>query len=160
MTIKVGHKLPDTTLFRVGADGIESYPSSEFFDGRKVVVFGLPGAFTPTCSAQHLPGYIKRAHEFTAKGVDAIGCLSVNDAWVMKAWGNDQGAAGKVEMLADGNGELTRAIGLDADMAARGYGTRSRRYAMVVDDGVVQHIAIEEGPTFGVSSSDHMLEVV
>jgi len=160
MTIKVGDKLPDAKLFRVGADGIESFEAKEFFEGRKVVVFGLPGAFTPTCSAQHLPGYIKRADEFTAKGVDAIGCMSVNDAWVMKAWAKDQGAAGKVEMLADGNAELTRAIGLEADMAGRGYGTRCRRFAMVVDDGVVRHIAVEEGPTLGVSSSEKMLEAV
>lgn len=139
MTIKVGDKLPNAALFRVGSDGIESFEADEFFAGRKVVVFGLPGAFTPTCTAQHLPGYIKRADEFTAKGV-AIACLSVNDAWVMKAWAKDQDAAGKVEMLADGNAEFTRAIGLDADMSARGYGTRCRRFAMIVDDGVVRKI--------------------
>jgi peroxiredoxin len=160
MTIKVGDKLPNATLFRVGKDGIEPFAAESFFAGRKVVVFGLPGAFTPTCTAQHLPGYIKRAAEFTAKGVDEIACLSVNDAWVMKAWAKDQGAAGKVEMLADGNAELTRAIGLDADMSARGYGARCRRFAMIVDDGVVQTIAIEEGPALGVSAAEKMLDAV
>jgi peroxiredoxin len=160
MTIKVGNKLPNATLFRVGADGIEPFEAQEYFDGRKVVMFGLPGAFTPTCTAQHLPGYVKRAGDFAAKGVDAIACLSVNDAWVMKAWANDQGAAGKVEMLADGNAELTRAIGLDADMSARGYGIRSRRFAMIVDDGVVQSIAIEDGPVLDVSAAEKMLDAV
>ena len=159
MTIKVGDKLPNATLFRVGNDGIESFEAESFFAGRKVVVFGLPGAFTPTCTAQHLPGYIKRADEFTAKGV-AIACLSVNDAWVMKAWAKDQGAAGKVEMLADGNAELTRAIGLDADMSARGYGARCRRFAMIVDDGVVRTLAIEDGPVLEVSAAEKMLDAV
>lgn len=156
MTIKVGDKLPNATLFRVGEEGIESYGSGEIFAGRKVVVFGLPGAFTPTCTAQHMPGYVKRADEFAAKGV-AIACLSVNDAWVMKAWAKDQGAAGKVEMLADGNAEFTRAIGMDADMSARGYGVRCRRFAMIVDDGVVRHIAVEEGPALKVSAAEKML---
>lgn len=159
MTIKVGDKLPNATLFRVGSDGIESFEADEFFAGRKVVVFGLPGAFTPTCTAQHLPGYIKRADEFTAKGV-AIACLSVNDAWVMKAWAKDQDAAGKLEMLADGNAEFTRAIGLDADMSARGYGTRCRRFAMIVDDGVVRTLAIEEAPVLDVSAAEKMLDAV
>lgn len=159
MTIKVGDKLPNATLFRVGSDGIKSFEADEFFAGRKVVVFGLPGAFTPTCTAQHLPGYIKRADEFTAKGV-AIACLSVNDAWVMKAWAKDQDAASKVEMLADGNAEFTRAIGLDADMSARGYGTRCRRFAMIVDDGVVRTLGIEEAPVLDVSAAEKMLDAV
>ena len=156
MTIKVGDKLPSTTLFRIGADGVETYGSDEVFAGRKVVVFGLPGAFTPTCTAQHMPGYVKRAEEFAAKGV-AIACLSVNDAWVMKAWAKDQDATGKVEMLADGNAEFTRAIGLDADMSARGYGARCRRFAMIVDDGVVMTLAIEDGPVLKVSAAEKML---
>jgi len=159
MTIKVGDKLPNTTLFRVGTDGIESFESESVFAGRKLVVFGLPGAFTPTCTAQHMPGYVKRADEFAAKGV-AVACLSVNDAWVMKAWAKDQGAAGKVEMLADGNAELTRAIGLDADMSARGYGTRCRRFAMIVDDGVVKTLAIEDGPVLEVSAAEKMLAAI
>lgn len=159
MTIKVGDKLPNATLFRVGAEGIEPFKAEEFFAGQKVVVFGLPGAFTPTCTAQHLPGYVKHADDFKAKGV-AIACLSVNDAWVMKAWAKDQGAAGKVEMLADGNAELTRAIGLDADMSARGYGVRCRRFAMIVDDGVVTTIAIEEAPVLDLSSAGKMLDAI
>ncbi len=159
MIIKVGDKLPNTTFFRIGDDGVESFDSDEVFKGRKVVVFGLPGAFTPTCTAQHMPGYVKRADEFAAKGV-AIACLSVNDAWVMKAWAKDQGAAGKVEMLADGNGEFTRAIGLDADMSARGYGVRCRRFAMIVDDGVVQHVAMEEQPVLKVSAAEKMLPLL
>jgi len=156
MTIKVGDKLPNATLFRVGTDGIESFEAEKYFAGRKVVVFGLPGAFTPTCTAQHLPGYVKRAGEFAAKDV-TIACLSVNDAWVMKAWAQDQGAGGKVEMLADGNVEFTRAIGLDADMSARGYGTRCRRFSMIVDDGVVRTLAIEDGPVLDVSAAEKML---
>jgi peroxiredoxin len=156
MTIKVGDKLPNATLFRVGTDGIESFEAEKYFAGRKVVVFGLPGAFTPTCTAQHLPGYVKRAGEFAAKDV-TIACLSVNDAWVMKAWAQDQGAGGKVEMLADGNAEFTRAIGLDADMSARGYGTRCRRFSMIVDDGVVRTLAIEDGPVLDVSAAEKML---
>lgn len=156
MTIKVGDKLPNATLFRVGTDGIESFEAEKYFAGRKVVVFGLPGAFTPTCTAQHLPGYVKRAGEFAAKDV-TIACLSVNDAWVMKAWTQDQGAGGKVEMLADGNVEFTRAIGLDADMSARGYGTRCRRFSMIVDDGVVRTLAIEDGPVLDVSAAEKML---
>lgn len=159
MTIKVGDKLPNATLFRVGAEGIEPFKAEEFFAERKVVVFGLPGAFTPTCTAQHMPGYVKHADDFKAKGV-AIACLSVNDAWVMKAWAKDQGAAGKVEMLADGNAELTRAIGLDADMSARGYGVRCRRFAMIVDDGVVTTIAIEEAPVLDLSSAEKMLDAI
>jgi peroxiredoxin len=159
MTIQAGDRLPDATFFRIG-DGVESFQAQEYFAGRKVVVFGLPGAFTPTCSAQHMPGYVARADEFFAKGVDAIACLSVNDAWVMKAWANDQGAIGKIDMLADGNAEFTKAIGLDADMSARGYGVRCRRFAMVVNDGVVQNIAIEEQPVLKVSAADHMLEAV
>jgi peroxiredoxin len=158
--IEVGDKLPNATLFRVGADGIEPFEAEEYFAGKKIVVFGLPGAFTPTCTAQHLPGYIKRAADFTGKGVDAIACLSVNDAWVMKAWAQDQGAGGAVEMLADGNAELTRAIGLDADMSARGYNTRCRRFAMIVDDGVVQTIAVEDGPALDVSAAEKMLDAV
>lgn len=159
MTIKVGDKLSNTTLFRIGDDGVESFDSDEVFKGRKVVVFGLPGAFTPTCTAQHMPGYVKRADEFAAKGL-AVACLSVNDAWVMKAWAKDQGATGKVEMLADGNAEFTRAIGLDADMSARGYGVRCRRFAMIVDDGLVKHLAIEEGPALKVSAAEKMLSLL
>ncbi len=160
MTIKAGDRIPDATFFRIGDDGIETFQAKDYFEGRKVVVFGLPGAFTPTCTAQHMPGYVKRADDFLAKGVDAIACLSVNDAWVMKAWAKEQGALGKIDMLADGNGEFTRAIGLDADMSGRGYGTRCRRFAMVVNNGVVQTVAIEEAPALKVSAAEKMLEAV
>lgn len=157
MTIKVGDKLPEANLFRIGDKGPEAFSSGEYFAGRKVVVFGLPGAFTPTCTAQHLPGYVKHADALAAKGVAAVGCLSVNDAWVMKAWANSEGVAGKVDMLADGNGDFTRALGLEADMSARGYGVRSRRFAMIVDDGVVKTLAVEQEPVLNVSAAEKML---
>lgn len=160
MTIKVGDSIPKATLFRLGDDGVEPFEAVDYFNGRKVVLFGLPGAFTPTCSGKHLPGFVKHADAFAARGVDAIACLSVNDVWVMRAWAEDQGAEGKVDMLADGNNELTHAMGLDVDMSARGYGMRSRRYAMVVDDGVVKSLAIEEGPSLHVSSAEKMLDTV
>lgn len=160
MTIKVGDPIPKATIFRLGDDGLEAYDATDYFKGRKIVLFGLPGAFTPTCSAQHVPGFVKHADLFAAKGVDAIACVSVNDVWVMKAWGKDQGAEGKVDMLADGNGDLTRAMGLDVDLSARGYGVRSRRYAMVVDDGVVKDMAVEEGASLHVSSAEKMLDKV
>lgn len=157
MTIKAGDRVPNAKLFRIGKEGIEPFDASEYFAGRKVVVFGLPGAFTPTCSGQHLPGYVDAVEAFKAKGIDAIACLSVNDAWVMRAWGREQGAVGKVDMLGDGNAELTRAMGLETDMSARGYGIRSRRYAMVVDSGVVRTLAVEEAGAFEVSSAEKIL---
>jgi len=160
MTIKVGDVIPGGTLFRLGDDGLEPFEAADYFKGRKIVMFGLPGAFTPTCSAQHLPGFVKHADSFAAKGVDAIACISVNDVWVMKAWAKDQGAEGKVDMLADGNGALTRAMGLDVDMSARGYGVRSRRYAMVVEDGVVRNLAIEDGAALHVSTAENMLNAL
>lgn len=160
MTIKVGDPIPAATLFRLGEDGLEPFEATDYFRGRKVVLFGLPGAFTPTCSAQHLPGFVQHAEAFEAKGVDAIACISVNDVWVMDAWAKDQGARGKVDMLADGNGELTRAMDLDVDMSARGYGVRSRRYAMLVDDGVVKNLAIEEGAALHLSSAEKMLDAI
>jgi peroxiredoxin len=160
MTIRVGDPIPNATLFRLGEDGLEPFDATDYFKGRKIVLFGLPGAFTPTCSAQHVPGFVKHADTFAARGVDAIACVSVNDVWVMKAWGKDQSAEGSVDMLADGNGELTRAMGLDVDLSARGYGVRSRRYAMVVDDGVVKDMAVEEGASLNVSSAEKMLDKV
>ncbi len=160
MTIKVGDRVPGATLYRMGAGGPEPVSTDEYFRGRKVVLFGLPGAFTPTCSAKHVPGYVQHADEFAAKGVDAIACISVNDAFVMGAWGKDQGAGDKVDMLADGSAELTRAMGLEQDLTGRGFGVRSQRYAMVVDDGVVKSLAVEEGGGFGVSSAEKMLAAV
>lgn len=160
MTIKIGEKVPSATLYRMGNDGPEPVSTDDYFKGRKVVVFGLPGAFTPTCSAKHVPGFVHHAAEFAAKGVDAIACISVNDAFVMGAWGKDQGAGDKVDMLADGSADLTKAMGLELDLSGRGFGVRSQRYAMLVEDGTVKHISVEESGSFGVSSADAMLKAV
>jgi peroxiredoxin len=160
MTIKAGDKVPGATLRRMGANGPEPVETGDYFKGRKVVVFGLPGAFTPTCSAQHVPGYLKHASEFAAKGVDAIACVSVNDAFVMNAWAKDQGVGDKIDMLGDGSAEFAKATGLDLDLTARGLGVRSGRYAMIVDDGVVQTIAVEEGTSLDVSTAEKMLDAV
>ncbi len=160
MTIKVGESIPAATIRRMGADGPEAIGTGEYFKGRKIVVFGLPGAYTPTCSAKHVPGFLRHADAFGAKGVDAIACLSVNDAFVMSAWGKDQGVGDRIDMLADGAAELTRALGLDLDLTERGMGVRSRRYAMVVEDGVVSALAVEEGTALEVSSAERMLEAI
>jgi peroxiredoxin len=142
------------------ADGPQKISTSELFGGKKVVLFALPGAFTPTCSAQHVPGYVKHHEALKGKGVDTVACLSVNDAFVMGAWGKDQGADDKVLMLADGNADFTKKVGLDLDASGFGMGTRSQRYAMVVEDGVVKALHVEEGPGLDVSSAEKMLEVV
>jgi peroxiredoxin len=134
--------------------------TDEFFKGKKVVLFGLPGAFTPTCSAKHLPGFVEKAAELKKKGVDTIACLSVNDAFVMSAWGKDQKADGKVQMLADGNGDFTRAVGLEMDGTGYGMGKRSQRYAMVVDNGVVKTLNVEKPGSFEVSSADAVLKAL
>ncbi|MGH7092001.1 MAG: peroxiredoxin, partial [Stellaceae bacterium] len=137
MTIKVGDKVPSVTLRFLAPDGVKAVSSDEFFAGRKVAVFGLPGAYTRTCSSRHLPGYVANSAAIKAKGVDAIACLSVNDAFVMSAWGKAHGADDKVTMLGDGNAEFTQAIGLDLDRTEAGMGIRSQRYSMIVDNGVV-----------------------
>ena len=160
MTISVGDRLPDVTVHVMGESAPEPRSSAEMFAGRKVVLFALPGAFTPTCSRNHLPGYVEHAQGFRDKGVDDIICLSVNDAWVMSAWGKSLGAEGKVSMVADGNGEFTRAVGLNADMSAAGYGERSVRYAMIVDDGVVTHLNVEAPREFKISDATTMLSLV
>ena len=164
MTIQVGDRLPDATLFEYRETeeggcsiGPNSFKVADLVKGRKIVIFGLPGAFTPTCSAKHVPGYVERYDDLQAKGVDEIWCVSVNDAWVMGAWGRDQHTEGKVRMMGDGNVELTRAIGLDADMARPGYGIRSRRYSMLVEDGVVKQLNVEAGGKFEVSDAATML---
>jgi len=158
MTIKTGDRVPSATIFKMGDDGgPEAVATDDFFKGRKVVVFGLPGAFTRTCSAKHLPGFVAQAGAILAKGVDEIACVSVNDAMVMTAWGMAHEAPGKVTMLSDGNGALTEAMGLASDMSAKGYGTRSKRYAMIVDDGVVTHFALETEPGLNVSSAEQIL---
>ena len=160
MTISVGDSIPEAKLFRMGANGPEPVDTREYFRGRKIMVFGLPGAFTPTCSAQHVPGYLKHADEFKAKGVDAIACISVNDAFVMGAWGRDQGVGDKIDMLADGSADLARAMGLDVDLSERGFGIRSQRFAMVVEDRVVKALAVEEKPGLDVSAAEKMLDKV
>ena len=145
MTISTGDKLPDATVMHMTADGPAPLTTQELFGGKKVVLFALPGAFTPTCSAAHLPGFVANADKIKAKGVDEIVCLSVNDAFVMDAWGKSQNAE-EIHMVADGVAAFTRAIGLDLDLTERGLGVRSKRYAMIVDDGKVTDLAVEESP--------------
>lgn len=158
MTIKVGDKIPSATLMQMKDGGPKPVTTAELFDGKKVVLFALPGAFTPTCSAKHLPGFIQNAGDIKAKGVDTIACLSVNDAFVMGAWGDQQGAGDKVAMLADGNGDFTRALGLEMDGSRFGMGKRSQRYSMLVDNGVVKELNVEEPGAFAVSSAEHVMK--
>lgn len=158
MTISVGDRIPSATLRRMGADGPEEITTEALFGGKLVVVFGLPGAFTPTCSAKHVPSYVQNADALKAKGVDSIACVSVNDAFVMGAWGKDQGVGDKIMMLADGSHEFTDAIGLNLDLNERGLGMRSQRYAMIVEDGVVKSLEVELSPgTMSVSGADNVL---
>lgn len=157
MTIKVGDKLPEAT-FKVMKDGKPSDMTvSELTRGKKVALFAVPGAFTPTCSARHLPGYKEKAADFRAKGVDAIACVSVNDVFVMNAWGKDQQVGEDVLMLADGNGAFAKAVGLEMDGSGFGMGSRSQRYSMVVEDGVVKQLNVEQPGKFEVSAADYML---
>ena len=157
MAIKVGDSIPEVSFRYMGDDGIKEITTGELFGGKKVVLFALPGAFTPTCSAQHVPGYIKSADAILGKGVDTIACVSVNDAFVMGAWAKDQGTDGKVMMLADGNGDFTKAVGLELDASGFGMGLRSQRYAMVVEDGAVKALAVEDGPGLDVSAAEKIL---
>jgi len=157
MTIQVGDKIPSVDLQYMGADGVETINSDELFAGKKVVLFALPGAFTPTCSASHLPGYVVSSDDIFARGVDRIICLSVNDAFVMDAWGKQHNADDRVMMLADGSGHLTRALGLELDLDAAGMGTRSQRYAMIVNDGVVELLNVEAPKEFKVSDAQTIL---
>ncbi|HYM33640.1 MAG TPA: peroxiredoxin [Candidatus Cybelea sp.] len=160
MTIKVGDPLPEATLMTLTKDGPTQVKVSEYFKGKKVALFALPGAFTPTCSAKHLPGFVDHAGDLKAKGIDKIACLSVNDAFVMGAWGKAQNATDKVDMLADGNVEFTRKIGLTLDGSRFGLGERSQRYSMIVDNGVVKSLNVEKPGAFEVSSADFMLKQV
>jgi peroxiredoxin len=160
MAIKVGDKIPSVKLKQMTPDGMKDVQTEDFFKGKKVVLFAVPGAFTPTCSAKHLPGFVEKAGEIKRQGVDTIACLSVNDAFVMNAWGKDQKADGKVQMLADGNGDFTRAVGLELDGSGYGLGKRSQRYAMVVDDGVVKALNVEKPGAFEVSSADAILKAL
>jgi len=158
MTIKVGDRLPDSTFRLVTEDGPRPVMTREFFSGKKVVLFGLPGAFTPTCYKNHLPGFIANEKAFKAKGVDAIAMTSVNDHHVLGAWSKASGADGKVSFLADGNAEFAKAAGLEFDASAGGLGTRSKRYAMLVEDGVVKKLNIEESPgKADLSSAERLL---
>jgi peroxiredoxin len=154
MAIREGEKIPAVT---VKTTDMKDITSQELFGGKKVVVFAVPGAFTPTCSEQHLPGYINLASEIRAKGVDDILCVSVNDAFVMAAWGKDRGAGDAVTMIADGNGDFSKALGLDFDGSGIGFGIRSQRYAAIVEDGVVTKLAVEEPMKFDVSSAEAIL---
>ena len=158
MTISVGDRLPSTTFVKATQAGPEQVASDDFFKGRKVALFSVPGAFTPTCSAKHLPGYVEKADELKARGIDEIACTAVNDAFVMGAWSKAGGADGKVTMLADGNGNFAKAIGLEMDGSAYGLGTRGQRYSMIVDDGVVEQLNVEAPGEFKVSSAEHMLD--
>ena len=158
MTIRVGDKLPETTFVKMTENGPEPVESKAFFAGRKVALFSVPGAFTPTCSAKHLPGFIEKEAELKAKGVDEIACTAVNDPFVMGAWGKSAAADGKVTMLADGNGTFAQAIGLTMDGSKFGLGTRGQRFSMIVNDGVVEQLNVEAGGEFRVSSADYMLE--
>ncbi len=160
MSIQVGDKVPSVKLKTMTSEGMSEVTTDELFAGKKVVLFALPGAFTPTCSAKHLPGFIEKAGDLKGKGVDTIACLSVNDAFVMDAWGKQQGAGEDVVMLADGNAEFTEAVGLEMDGSGFGMGKRSQRYAMVVEDGVVKAINVEQPGAFEVSSADAVLRAL
>jgi peroxiredoxin len=164
MAIKVGERLPEGTLIEFvdqespGCSvGPNSYAVSELAKGKKVIIFGLPGAFTPTCSAKHVPGYLANFDQLKSKGVDEIWCVSVNDAWVMGAWGRDQKTAGKIRMLGDGSALFTKALGLDVDLTAKNMGIRSARYALIVNDGVVQMVNVEQPGKFEVSNAETVL---
>lgn len=157
MTIKVGDKIPSAMLGEMTADGPSAVSTDDLFSGKTVAFFAVPGAFTPTCSAKHVPGFVQKADELKAKGIDEIACMSVNDAFVMGAWAKDQGSADKVRMLADGNADFTKKLGLELDGTGFGMGIRSQRFSMVVKDGVVTHLFVEAPGAFQVSSAEHML---
>jgi peroxiredoxin len=158
MTIKVGDKVPSGTFMEMKDGGPKPVTTDDLFKGKRVVFFALPGAFTPTCSAKHVPGFVQHAAEIKAKGVDTIACMSVNDAFVMGAWGENQKSGDKVRMLADGNGDFTRAIGLEMDGSKFGMGKRSQRFSMLVDNGVIKELNVEEPGAFNVSSAEHILK--
>ena len=160
MALKAGDTLPDVTFMTMTADGPQPISTDDVFGGKRVALFAVPGAYTPTCSAKHLPGFIEKAAELKAKGVDRIACTSVNDVFVMGAWGKDQGVNEDVLMLADGNGDFATAIGLDMDGSAFGMGKRSQRYALVVNDKTVEHFFLDEPGNFEVSSAEHVLKAL
>ena len=154
MTIQVGDRIPEIPLQRIRG-GVEIVDTPTLFDGKRVVLFAVPGAFTPTCSERHLPGYVKHFDQFTARGIDVL-CMSVNDPFVMQAWGQSQQVPEGLQMLADGNADFTRALGLELDASAYGMGTRSRRFALYAEDGVVRQLYVEAPGEFRVSSAEHL----
>jgi peroxiredoxin (alkyl hydroperoxide reductase subunit C) len=158
MAIKVGDTIPSVKVMQATAEGPREVSTDEIFKGRTVVLFGVPGAFTPTCSAKHLPGFVQQADAIRAKGVDTIACMAVNDAFVMGAWAKDQGVGDKVTMLADGSAAFTKALGLEMDLTPRGLGVRCQRFALVAKDGKVTHLAVEAPGAFEVSKAEAILE--
>jgi peroxiredoxin len=160
MTIAVGDKIPSAKLKTMTAEGPKDISTDDIFAGKKVVLFALPGAFTPTCSAKHLPGFVEKAAQIRDKGVATIACLAVNDAFVMGAWGKQQNTDGKILMLADGSATFTKQLGLELDLTGPGMGIRSKRYAMVVDNGVVKALNVEAPGAFEVSSADAILKAL
>ena len=160
MTIKVGDKIPSVTLRHLTPEGPKAVSSDEFFAGKKVALFAVPGAFTRTCSQRHLPSYVTHSAELKAKGVDTIACIAVNDPFVMGAWGKEHNCDDKIVMLGDGSGEFTRAVGLELDRIKEGMGIRSQRYSMLVDNGIVKALNVEEPGQFSVSSGEAMLQAL
>ena len=160
MTIQIGDKLPQITVSTMTEEGPKPISIEELCEGKKVVLFAVPGAFTPTCSIQHLPGFISSSSDMKEKGADVVACISVNDPFVMGAWGKDRNVGEDVLMLSDGNAEFTSAIGLEMDGSGFGLGTRSQRYAMIIDDGVVSTLNVESGPSLEVSSAEAILEAL
>ncbi len=158
MTIQVGDRVPSVSLFQMSPSGSITVSTDELFKGKKVVLFAVPGAFTPTCSQQHLPGFIQHANEIKAKGVDTIACVAVNDAFVMDAWGKAHNVGDKLLMLADGDGEFTKALGLVFDLEGKGFGLRSQRYAAIIEDGVVKSLEVDKPGQMEVSTAEKMLE--
>jgi peroxiredoxin (alkyl hydroperoxide reductase subunit C) len=160
MPIRPGETIPSMKLAQGTPDGPKETSTGELFGGRTVVLFGVPGAFTPTCSARHLPGFVERADELKAKGADVVACLAVNDAFVLNAWAEAQGVGDKIVMLADGSAAFTKALGMELDLTARGLGVRSQRFALVAKDGRVAHVGVEEPGAFAVSRAEAVLEVL
>ena len=160
MTIKVGDSIPSAKLTQATPEGPKEVSTEEFFGGRTVVLFGVPGAFTPTCSARHMPSFLENYDQLKGKGVDQVACIAVNDPFVMAAWGRDQGVGDKVVMLADGSGDFTRKLGLELDLSARGLGLRCQRFALVAKDGKVAHIGVVAPGAFEVSKAEAVLETL
>jgi glutaredoxin/glutathione-dependent peroxiredoxin len=160
MTIKVGDRIPAAKLMQATAEGPKEASTEELFAGKTVVLFGVPGAFTPTCSAKHLPSFVQNYDQLKAKGADLVACMAVNDAFVLGAWAKDQAVGEKVVMLADGSADFTKKMGLELDLTARGLGTRSQRFALVAKDGKVTHVAVEAPGAFEVSKAESVLEAL